>query len=59
LVHVVVIWYIFPRLGILCQEKSGNPDYADFDICTYISNSRTFSMNVNFLQFSIFRCFRA
>jgi hypothetical protein len=19
------IWYIFPRFGILCQEKSGNP----------------------------------
>jgi hypothetical protein len=25
LVHVVVIWYIFPRFGILDQEKSGNP----------------------------------
>jgi hypothetical protein len=24
--NVVVIWYIFPCLGILCQEKSGNPD---------------------------------
>jgi hypothetical protein len=23
---VVVIWYIFPRFGILCQEKSGNPE---------------------------------
>jgi hypothetical protein len=23
--NVVVIRYIFPRLGILCQEKSGNP----------------------------------
>jgi hypothetical protein len=22
---VVLIWYIFPRFGILCQEKSGNP----------------------------------
>jgi hypothetical protein len=22
---VVVIWYIFPRFGILHQEKSGNP----------------------------------
>jgi hypothetical protein len=20
-----VIWFIFPRFGILCQEKSGNP----------------------------------
>jgi hypothetical protein len=25
LVYVVVIWYIFPRFGILHQEKSGNP----------------------------------
>jgi hypothetical protein len=24
--NVVVIWYIFPCFGILCQEKSGNPD---------------------------------
>jgi hypothetical protein len=23
--NVVVVWYIFPRFGILCQEKSGNP----------------------------------
>jgi hypothetical protein len=21
----VAIWYIFPRFGILCREKSGNP----------------------------------
>jgi hypothetical protein len=25
LVYFMVIWYIFPRLGILYQEKSGNP----------------------------------
>jgi hypothetical protein len=23
--NVVVNWYICPRFGILCQEKSGNP----------------------------------
>jgi hypothetical protein len=23
--NVVIIWYISPRFGILCQEKSGNP----------------------------------
>jgi hypothetical protein len=23
--NLVTIWYIFPRFGILCQEKSGNP----------------------------------
>jgi hypothetical protein len=23
--NVVIIWYIFPRFCILCQEKSGNP----------------------------------
>jgi hypothetical protein len=22
--NVVVIWYVFPRFGILCEEKSGN-----------------------------------
>jgi hypothetical protein len=25
LVYFTVIWYIFPRFGILYQEKSGNP----------------------------------
>jgi hypothetical protein len=25
LVYVMVIWYIFPRFGLLYQEKSGNP----------------------------------
>jgi hypothetical protein len=25
LLYFVVIWYIFPRFGILDQEKSGNP----------------------------------
>jgi hypothetical protein len=24
----VVIWYIFTHFGILCQEKSGNPDWS-------------------------------
>jgi hypothetical protein len=28
LVYFVVIWYIFPRFGILDQETSGNPDLA-------------------------------
>jgi hypothetical protein len=23
--NFVSIWYIFPRFGILCQEKSGSP----------------------------------
>jgi hypothetical protein len=23
--NLVVLWYIFPRFGILCLEKSGNP----------------------------------
>jgi hypothetical protein len=27
LVHFVVIWYIFSPVGILNQEKSGNPAY--------------------------------
>jgi hypothetical protein len=29
LVHFVVIWYIFPHFGMLCQHKSGNPDLRD------------------------------
>jgi hypothetical protein len=24
--NVVVIWNVFSRFGILCQEKSGNPE---------------------------------
>jgi hypothetical protein len=27
LVYFVVIWYIFPRLGMSYQEKSGNPAF--------------------------------
>jgi hypothetical protein len=26
LVQFLVIWYIFPRFGMLHREKSGNPD---------------------------------
>jgi hypothetical protein len=25
LVHYIVLWYIFPRFGVLHQDKSGNP----------------------------------
>jgi hypothetical protein len=28
--NVVLIWYIFPRFGLLCQEKSGNPVRSSF-----------------------------
>jgi hypothetical protein len=24
--YFMVIWYAFSRFGMLCQEKSGNPD---------------------------------
>jgi hypothetical protein len=30
LVYFVVIWYIFPHVGILDQEMSGNPDPTSF-----------------------------
>jgi hypothetical protein len=23
--NFVAMWYLFPRFGVLCQEKSGNP----------------------------------
>jgi hypothetical protein len=26
--NIVVIWYVFPRFGILCQENSGNPEQS-------------------------------
>jgi hypothetical protein len=29
--NVAEIWYIFPRFGILCQEKSGNPGPGSLD----------------------------
>jgi hypothetical protein len=25
----VAVWYIFPRFGILCHEKSGNPVFCE------------------------------
>jgi hypothetical protein len=28
--NLVAVWYIFPRFGILCLEKSGNPDVHHF-----------------------------
>jgi hypothetical protein len=28
--YFTIIWYIFPRFGILCQEKSGNPGTNSF-----------------------------
>jgi hypothetical protein len=28
--NLVVIWYVFPRSGTLCQEKSGNPVSLSF-----------------------------
>jgi hypothetical protein len=36
--YFVVIWYIFPRFGILDQEKSGNP--AVNTRCLYIRNHK-------------------
>jgi hypothetical protein len=29
LVYFIVIWYIFPRFGMLCQQKSGNPGVGE------------------------------
>jgi hypothetical protein len=31
--NFVVIWYIFHRFGILCQEKSGNPGREEEKSC--------------------------
>jgi hypothetical protein len=27
--NVVIIWYIFHHFAVLCQEKSGNPDFTE------------------------------
>jgi hypothetical protein len=39
LVYFVVIWYIFPRFGMLYQEKSGNPYCAVVAILIFIAFS--------------------
>jgi hypothetical protein len=44
--NFVVIWYIFPRFGILYQEKSGNPGTESFPI--YRLFFRTILENVIF-----------
>jgi hypothetical protein len=36
-VNVVVVWYIFPRFGTFCQEKSGNPWRIHPSIQSYFS----------------------
>jgi hypothetical protein len=33
--YFVVIWYIFPRFGILCQENSGNPGPLGTKVLTF------------------------
>jgi hypothetical protein len=38
LVYFVVFWNIFPRFGILNQEKSGNPALDMLDIICHVSN---------------------
>jgi hypothetical protein len=45
--NVVVIWYIFPRFGVLCQEKSGSPvsEWADCSVENVSTNSFAVSSN--------------
>jgi hypothetical protein len=33
-------WYIFPRFGMLYQEKSGNPDPHMHELTQWIMNAR-------------------
>jgi hypothetical protein len=42
--NFVAIWYIFPRFGILCQEKSGNPakDYTSHRCFFYQNKQKDF-----------------
>jgi hypothetical protein len=41
LVYFEVIWYIFPRFGILDQEKSGNPE-EESNLCNFLALSKHF-----------------
>jgi hypothetical protein len=35
-VYFMAIWYIFPRFGVLHQEKIGNPDFKEYIFCPQI-----------------------
>jgi hypothetical protein len=37
--NAVVIWYIFPRFGMLCQEKSGNPSGKKCTSSNFLNSS--------------------
>jgi hypothetical protein len=50
LVYFVAVWYIFPRVGTLHQEKSGNPALAFGCACKYIRQLILFSTIFNFLR---------
>jgi hypothetical protein len=30
--NLVAIWHILPRIGILCEEKSGNPAFGESQV---------------------------
>jgi hypothetical protein len=38
LVYFVAIWFIYPRFGILDQEKSGNPAFKNIGLSTCRQN---------------------
>jgi hypothetical protein len=35
LVYFLVIWHVFSRFGVLCQEKSYNQQFGMYKICKY------------------------
>jgi hypothetical protein len=41
LVYFVVIWYIFPRFGILDQEKSGNPECFSIFLISFYEREKS------------------
>jgi hypothetical protein len=49
--NVVVIWYILPRFGKLCHEKSGNPDRHHQ--CCVTQNYRNLAILVNSTEHSM------
>jgi hypothetical protein len=42
----VAFWYIFPHFGLLCEEKSGNPDAISRWSATELMNSLYLDISV-------------
>jgi hypothetical protein len=53
LANFMVIWYIFPRLGMLYQENSGNPDLHTCEFWRHVRLSASTFPTVNMAIFEL------